>query len=540
MGGMGSGTPMPVLVGNLLTARACEYACPCHPAEEVRRRSRARPVGNAHPTGARISQLPQNDFEPYQPPAAPVALTYALPPQRPRLSVIISWLVIWGAVALIAGLPYLLKRERVVETSNLQLKFAGRYIVGLKAFLPQILSTGNSKQQFHDMVRQAALTPQDDLRAIPILVELDGVEAAGRLLDQFDANNTSPDLASDAEILRAIYEKGVSAIDEAQKKRLLDRHEWFGQLALSYNQPSDSPARRAAIAPAKRVIVAVGTLLTVGGISFLIGLGLLIWFLVRLINGSRPREVPPGAPAMPYGYVDPRPEPVRMGYVPDPAAPPAFLEAFAIYLGGFLALGILIRVIFPNAGLGLMVLALALPLIAAIYWPRRRGLSWEQIRIALGWHRGNGIWREVISGLAGYIAGLPILAVAMMLTLVLTRFGGKVPSHPIVNEISIDFWSVIKLYLLASVWAPVTEELLFRGAFFHHLRRRHGWFVSSALISFIFAAIHPQGYLGIPMLMTIALILAALREWRGSIIAPIVGHALNNFVATTVLIFMLG
>jgi membrane protease YdiL (CAAX protease family) len=30
-----------------------------------------------------------------------------------------------------------------------------------------------------------------------------------------------------------------------------------------------------------------------------------------------------------------------------------------------------------------------------------------------------------------------------------------------------------------------------------------------------------------------------LREWRGSIIAPIVAHALNNFVATTLLILML-
>ena len=42
------------------------------------------------------------------------------------------------------------------------------------------------------------------------------------------------------------------------------------------------------------------------------------------------------------------------------------------------------------------------------------------------------------------------------------------------------------------------------------------------------------------LLMTIAFLLAALREWRGSLIAPIVGHALNNFVATTVLIFLLG
>jgi len=268
--------------------------------------------------------------------------------------------------------------------------------------------------------------------------------------------------------------------------------------------------------------------------------------LVKLLSGMRRPVVqpmwsqPPWGQPLPYGYVQPGPEPIRMNYVSDPDAPPVFLEAFAIYLGGFLAMGVAVELLIPKAGLGLKVFALVIPLVAAIFWPRFRGMSWADVRKALGWHRGKGFAIEFICGVAGYLAGLPILAFAMIVTIFLTKLGGKVPSHPIVNEVSAGFWSALKLYLLASVWAPITEELLFRGAFFHHLRRRHGWFISSAIVSFIFAAIHPQGYLGIPMLMTIAFLLAALREWRGSLIAPIVGHALNNFVATTVLIFLLG
>ncbi len=479
-------------------------------------------------------------------PASLAPLSYAGPPFEPpprtgsRIALVISWMVIWGTVAIIAGLPFVMKSERVVEPPSVQLKFAARYAVGLKSISSQVLSAGNSKRQFEDMVRQAAVTDTDQLRSIPVLVELNGPESAGKLLDEFEKTNPPPQLLADAKLLRTIYEKGPDALDPGQKKGLVERQDWFGQLALSFGKPADSPERKAVIAPAQRVIFAAVALFAVGGISFLVGLALLIWFAVRLLGGTRAPVQPQWGQQMPYGYVDPRPEPMRTAYVPDPAAPTVFLEAFAIYLGGFLAMSILVRAFFPKVGLGQMILALAVPVAAAIVWPRLRGLSWDQVVRGFGLYRGRGIFREIGSGLAGYIVGVPILALAMLLTLLLTRFGGKQPTHPIINEVSTDFWNIVKLYLLASVWAPITEEMLFRGAFFHHLRRRHGWIVSAAIISFIFAAIHPQGILGIPMLMTIAFILAGLREWRGSIIASMVGHAINNAMAVTLLILLMG
>jgi membrane protease YdiL (CAAX protease family) len=467
--------------------------------------------------------------------------------------VVISWIVIWGTVAFIAAAPYLLKHERVTESRNIQLRFAGRYAVGLKALSPQMFASGGSSKQFEDLVRQAASSPADQLHAIAIVAELEGVEAAKKSLDRFEATNASPELIPDARLLRTIYEKGPDALDQGQKKGLVQRHEWFGQLAISFGQSDNSPVRRAAVAPAQRVIIAAIVLFIVGGFAFLLGLGLFIWFLVKLLSSPRTAVAPPLQPmwgqpmpyavgqSLQYGHVEGGGEPVRMYYTPDPDAPPVFLQSFAIYLGGFLAMGIAVELLLPKAGLGPKVLAPLIPLIAAILWPRFRGMTWAQIRRALGWHRGKGIAIEVVSGVAGYLAALPILALAIILMVFLTRLsGGKGPSHPIVNEISADFWSAIKLYLLASVWAPITEELLFRGALFHHLRRRHGWWISTAIVSFIFAAIHPQGYLGIPVLMTIAFLMAALREWRGSLIAPMVFHAVNNFVAITIVVFMMG
>jgi membrane protease YdiL (CAAX protease family) len=96
-----------------------------------------------------------------------------------------------------------------------------------------------------------------------------------------------------------------------------------------------------------------------------------------------------------------------------------------------------------------------------------------------------------------------------------------------------NIWHVLALYGLVCVFAPVIEETMFRGALFHHFRRRWGWLISATAIASIFAIIHPQGWVAFPALYAIAMVLAALREWRGSIIAPMAAHALNNFIVLT-------
>ena len=55
--------------------------------------------------------------------------------------------------------------------------------------------------------------------------------------------------------------------------------------------------------------------------------------------------------------------------------------------------------------------------------------------------------------------------------------------------------------------------------------------------AFIFAVIHPQGWAGVPPIMALALTLSALRLTRGSLIAPMTAHALNNGLVTLLLIF---
>jgi membrane protease YdiL (CAAX protease family) len=58
------------------------------------------------------------------------------------------------------------------------------------------------------------------------------------------------------------------------------------------------------------------------------------------------------------------------------------------------------------------------------------------------------------------------------------------------------------------------------------------------VVSFLFAVIHPQGFLAVPPLMSLALAFTLMREWRGTLLPPMIAHGINNAVATLLLFLM--
>jgi membrane protease YdiL (CAAX protease family) len=229
---------------------------------------------------------------------------------------------------------------------------------------------------------------------------------------------------------------------------------------------------------------------------------------------------------------------VRAYRPPDPVAAGPLAEAFALYLLAMVFGSQLLAWLVPTWGLWAnFPLILLLPV--AWGYLRLRGLGGAEVSAALGWTRGRGVFREAGVGVVGYLAGLPIVAVGAILSVLLIKYSGNSGAHPIVNQPVDRARDVLGLVLLACVWAPVIEETMFRGALFSHLRARVGWWVSAPIVSLIFAAIHPQGWVAIPVLGAIALVLAGLREWRSSSVAAMVAHATNNAVAVTVMVMML-
>lgn len=454
-----------------------------------------------------------------------------------RLSLRLAWfilLVLIGATVTVQGLG---GRSAAKQAAQQQapavgiddppgglLEMFGRYVLGAHRMVGGAGSGGPGAAQtmLEPLDQFAHAGGAASLRAAVVAAEVAGPDAAiDRLRALAQDAKTSDATRADAEALIGVYESddraaAVAALDPTFRDALRDRHGWFGELALSAGLQDSDPLRAAALNKASRTVVSlIIAIATVGGVG-LIGLALLIVGVVRFGAGRMTTMYHPPAPG---GSV--------------------YLETLAVFLLGFLAIiplgAIAERYLGVDVSEGLVWLLLLAP-----FWPVVRGTPWRKHRYAMGWHAGRGVFREIGAGLTGYVAGLPIFGVGVLLLLVLAfaermirqALGmpeGEPMSHPIVNEIGQGgWWGTVKLLLLAAVWAPLAEESVFRGAFYHHLRGRLRPIISGMLVAFVFAVIHPQGIVAIPALMALAVVFGLIREWRGSLIGPIVAHALHN------------
>src|SRR5262249_5350820 len=126
----------------------------------------------------------------------------------------------------------------------------------------------------------------------------------------------------------------------------------------------------------------------------------------------------------------------------------------------------------------------ALLSLTALFWPRLRGLSWQQIRQAIGWTPGRGLLGGLGAGVATYVMALPLAAIGLIVTLILMTLTHSlpgagapgsspqsVPEHPIVPIIPGSGLGLkLVILTLAAVIAPIVEETMFRGVFYRHLR----------------------------------------------------------------------
>lgn len=453
--------------------------------------------------------------EPPLPPPGDRPIWYAPPQPRALPTSYWAWAIITFCVLLIASAHFVQPAPRGrgpaaaapgIKPPDAQLLLAGKYVVGVKASTP----AGGS--QLVAQMRKLATTPADMLRVAIVAGEVDGASSALGILDSTTPDN--PQLQLDTATLRELYSEGPQALTREQYLGLVEDHGWFGRLAMVYQAGPDDPLRISVISEARRSFLTLAGGIGLALVGLAVGAVLLIIALVLWANRK-----------------------IKIAYAPPATTSPAFLEGFAIYIGGFLLVSLLLRVIFGELSLAASWIGAA-PVIVAVYWPVLRGVGFAEVRHALGWHAGRGVLVEVGSGLLGYVTALPILGLGVLIKILLTRLAPAAPTHPVMEEIGRGWVGTLEIYLRACVWAPLSEETLFRGMLFSHLRRRHQFIFSAMTVALIFAAIHPQGWVAIPMLSLIALVLATIREWRGSILAPVAAHALNNFIAVTLITIM--
>jgi membrane protease YdiL (CAAX protease family) len=431
-----------------------------------------------------------------------------------KLSAVVSWAFILATILFLQTPQYKALRKPVPDSGpDLQLQLVGKYIVGTMQLLG---SRPELRVRMDRMVRdlQKNQSTRKKLPTIPILAELSGKEAAIFELNRLAVKSSDPSLAREISLFLQLYRDGESSLD-LQQRLSIKRYGWIGQLALSQNKPASDAARKAVLQSAFATTILLG--LAMIGILAALAAGfvlLAVAIVLRARGRLRSHLLMPEKPGI------------------------SLLQAFSIYLTGYVVLPALGAWLFPKFRLLGALLAL-LAVVAAIFWPRFMGSDWRSYRAAIGWRRGQGIFREVGAGILGYIAGLPLLLCAAVIVMMLSRYAGKMPVHPIIYEVSRGPLYLLLWFLLACVWAPVVEETLFRGALFGYLRRHVSWFVSGISSAILFAIVHPQGWIGVPLIAAIGFTLSAIREWRGSIIASMSAHALNNGSVLLLLILAL-
>ncbi|MBI4260050.1 MAG: CPBP family intramembrane metalloprotease [Actinobacteria bacterium] len=217
-------------------------------------------------------------------------------------------------------------------------------------------------------------------------------------------------------------------------------------------------------------------------------------------------------------------------------------EAIPVFATSFLAAGLVVAGAFafvPEGGWRdvavLVIFPLALAATVALWFRGLHRSSW----------RALGLPDRPVRDLAwGAVGGAAIYMVATMVGALVSglieRTAGRAPDvEQLPEALSGPQWAVAGF--AAIVLAPVAEELFFRGLLFGALRGRMPFLPAAAISAVVFAATHFQpdafSYLLLAsVILVVGLGLALIYERRGSLLAPILAHALFNAVGFAFLV----
>ncbi len=460
-------------------------------------------------------------------------------------SYVVTWAVIFAVLVFhVVRMNFAPIESRLEATKAdlLQVSMAAKLKVGIRQISPK----DDPKTEISTF--DADDFPETHWGEAILLNEVEGADAAlsqmknvERSMDTL-ALKLTPDQQRLHNILTRLFadyddgDMSASNVPQSEREFLEERFGWLGTLALTPKVGSDVNVRKKVEQGAVSFIVMMLVVAVAFCLMLLTGVVGLCLVLVRLASKKLACRFENHA---------------ENGHL--------YGETFAVWFVFFTILQLMVGEFIPGdfhlAGAGVAFFASLL----ALLWPVVRGLTWSDTRKAIGWSSRTNPLYEAICGVGAYICLVPLILAAFVVTFLLMQVlsagglvsfvqmdGRNAPSHPIIHEL-VKNNPVILLttFFLACVAAPIIEETMFRGVLYRHMRDSTIWFprlasvaISAGFNSFIFAAIHPQGLLGIPVLTTIALGFSLVREWRDSLIAPMVMHALNNGIATVTFILI--
>ncbi|MCX5689478.1 MAG: CPBP family intramembrane metalloprotease [Planctomycetota bacterium] len=390
----------------------------------------------------------------------------------------------------------------------------------------------SSRQSLVSQVDQSARSPLDRLRAALVVTELTTPEAGRERLSilQNDAklpSNVREDLVLFDQILAATNPREAAA---ASHQGLIERHGWFARLALSRGLADTDPLREPLISGGGRILFVLAMLFFVAIVAVFGGLGCFVGAIVLAATGK-----------------------IKARFEPPTPGGSVFLEVVPIFAGGFLLIKVLVHLLIagPDGNMPEWALKASLltqwSLVPLCLWPLVRKTPFAEFRQRIGWHSGKGVFYEMAAGVFGYLACLPLFAAAVVASVLfaLVFKGGTPGAAPDVKNPVVDLigragtLELMMFFVLATCWAPLVEEAVFRGSFFRHLRSRLPLLAAAAISAFVFGAMHGYEFFMLGPVMALGFSFALIREWRGSLIGCMTAHFLHNATALSFMLLLL-
>ena len=145
------------------------------------------------------------------------------------------------------------------------------------------------------------------------------------------------------------------------------------------------------------------------------------------------------------------------------------------------------------------------------------------------------VFVEALFALLGTAAAFVVLSA--VLSALFFLFGDRatptMPWKPIVA--SPDWYDWLGFLVLAVVTAPLAEEVFFRGMLYNALRQRLHVVVAAPVQAIIFGVSHHFGPADTTGVVLIGLAFALLYEWRKTLLAPMLMHAMVNALAMAIM-----
>ena len=179
-----------------------------------------------------------------------------------------------------------------------------------------------------------------------------------------------------------------------------------------------------------------------------------------------------------------------------------------------------------------------------ILWPVARGMPVREWRRYVGLWAPRGLAREIGAGLCGYAAWMLVYFVIAMLVVMVYYVvrQNQPPQSSRITEVlgSNNPLVLVLVFTLATLWAPLVEETIFRGTLYRYWRVRVGLGAAAVGSAALFAMAHGYAPVQLVLVGMLGLGFALIREWRGSIVPTMVAHGVHNFVVTTAMLVILG